>query len=295
MKGYGPCFYIAEAFRGLRANSLVNLLAVGTITMAVLLVGFFLLIFFNLRGVVGEMSSRLEISVYLKDGITAQEREFLEARLKAEPGVRKVNYLSRDAALALFRKELKGQEALLDGLGDNPLPDSYEVSLDLRPNETDRIRAFAGKFATLPGVEDVSYGKQGAETIALLFSLVLYGGAALAVLLGITVVFIISNSVRLALYARGQEIELMQWIGGTRGFIRGPFLIEGMMISMLGSALGISILAGIYYALPREAMLILSRPFGLEFLPAPAILTLIGGGGVLGLSGAFVSVAKFLE
>lgn len=295
MKGYGPFFYFGEAFRGLRANSLVNLLAVGTITMAVLLVGFFLLVFFNLRVLVGEMGSRLEISVYLKDGITAQEQDYLQARLKAEPGVRKVILLSREEALALFRKELKGQEALLEGLGENPLPSSFEVALDLRQGETDRIAALARKFAALPGVEDVSYGKQGAETIAFLFSLVLYGGAALAALLGVTVVFIISNSVRLALYSRGQEIELMQWIGGTRWFIQGPFLIEGMMIAMLGSSLGIAILAGVYYALPREAMVFLARPFGLEFLPVPAILALIGGGGVLGLSGAFVSVAKFLE
>jgi cell division transport system permease protein len=241
------------------------------------------------------MGSRLEISVYLKDGITLQEQEYLQARLKSEPGVRKVYPLSREEALKLFRKELKGQEALLEGLGENPLPDSFEVALDLRPGESDRIESLARKFATLPGVEDVSYGKQGAETIAFLFSLVLYGGAALAALLGITVVFIISNSVRLALYSRGQEIELMQWIGGTRWFIQGPFLIEGMMIAMLGSALGIAILAGVYYALPREAMIFLARPFGLEFLPVPAIFALIGGGGLLGLSGAFVSVAKFLE
>ncbi len=295
MKGYGPFFYIGEAFRGLRANSLVNLLAVGTITMAVLLVGFFLLIFFNLRVLVGEMGSRLEISVYLKDAITAQEKDYLQARLKAEPGVKKVSPLSREEALALFRKELKGQEALLEGLGENPLPNSLEVALDLRPGQSERIETLARKFATLPGVEDVSYGKQGAETIAFLFSLVLYGGGALAALLGITVVFIISNSVRLALYSRGQEIELMQWIGGTRWFIQGPFLIEGMMIAMLGSSLGIAILAGVYYSLPREAMVFLARPFGLEFLPVTAILALIGGGGVLGLSGAFVSVAKFLE
>lgn len=295
MKGYGLFYYIGESFRGLRANSLVNLLAIGTITMAMLLVGFFLLIFMNLRGSVSEMGSRLEISVYVKNGMTGQEKDYLLARLRAEPGVKKVAYLSKAEALALFRKELKGQEALLEGLGENPLPDSYEVGLDLRSGDVEWIEGLAEKFSTLPGVEDVSYGKQGAETLALLFSLVTYGGAALAVLLGVTVVFIISNSVRLALYSRGQEIELMQWIGATRGFIQGPFLFEGMMIAMLGSGLGVAILAGIFYALPREAVVFLSRPYGLEFLPPAAIFALIGGGGFLGLTGASVSVGKFLE
>ncbi len=81
-------------------------------------------------------------------------------------------------------------------------------------------------------------------------------------LLGVSVVFIISNSVRLALYSRGQEIELMQWIGATRGFIQGPFLIEGMMLAMLGTALSVGILSGLYYALPHEVVLFLSQPTG---------------------------------
>jgi cell division transport system permease protein len=295
MKGYGLFYYISESFRGLRANGLVNLLAVGTITMAMLLVGFFLLVFFNLRGTVSQMSSRLEVSVYLKDNVTGEEKDFLLARLKTEPGVKKVSYLPKGEALALFRKELKGQEALLEGLGENPLPDSFEVGLDLRAGGVERIEALAKKFSALPGVEDVSYGRQGAETLAFLLSFVTYGGAALALLLGVSVVFIISNSVRLALYSRGQEIELMQWIGATRGFIQGPFLFEGMLIAMLGSALGVGILAGVFYSLPQEAVLFLSRPYGLEFLPPAAIFSLILGGGLLGLTGASVSVGKFLE
>jgi cell division transport system permease protein len=295
MKGYGLFYFISEAFRGLRANSLVNLLAVGTISMAMLIVGFFLLAFINLHAVVKTLGDRLEISVYLKDGTTDHEKDFLLDRLKAEPGVQKVTYLSKADALALFRKELKGQEPLLQGLGENPLPDSYEISVDHRSADADRIEAMAKKFSGYPGVEDVSYGKEGAKMLSVLFKLVTYGGAALAVLLGVSVVFIISNSVRLALYSRGQEIELMQWIGATRGFIQGPFLIEGMMLAMLGSALAVGIIAAVYYALPQEALLFLSRTNGLDFLPPSVVASMIIGGSLLGLAGALVSVARFLE
>ncbi len=294
MKGYGLFYFISEAFRGLRANSLVNLLAVGTISMAMLIVGFFLLAFINLHAVVNTLGDRLEISVYLKEGTTGHEKDFLLDRLKAEPGVKKVTYLSKAEALALFRKELKGQEPLLQGLGENPLPDSYEISVDLR-SAADRIEAMAKKFSGYPGVEDVSYGKEGAKVLSGLFMLVTYGGAAIAVLLGVSVVFIISNSVRLALYSRGQEIELMQWIGATRGFIQGPFLIEGMMLAMLGSALAVGIIAAVYYALPQETLLFLSRPNGLDFLPPSVVLYMIIGGSLLGLAGALVSVTRFLE
>jgi cell division transport system permease protein len=295
MKGYGLFYFISEAFRGLRANSLVNLLAVGTISMAMLIVGFFLLALINLHAVVNTLGDRFEISVYLKDGTTDREKDYLLERLKAEPGVRKVTYLSKADALTLFKKELKGQEALLQGLGENPLPDSYEISVDRRSADPDRIEEMAKKISAYPGVEDASYGKEGAKVLSGLFKLVTYGGTALAVLLGVSVVFIISNSVRLALYTRGQEIELMQWIGATRGFIQGPFLIEGMMLAMLGSALAVGIITAVYYALPQGVIFFLARPNGLDFLPLSVVAFMIIGGSLLGLAGALVSVTKFLE
>jgi len=232
VKGYGLFYYIAEAFRGLRANSLVNLLAVGTISMAMLIVGFFLIVFLNLQTAVNALGDRLEMSVYLKEGLTEHEKDFIQHRIKMEQGVKKVSYLSKAEALQLFKKDLKGQEALIQGLAENPLPDSYEVTIDRRFADAKTIEVMAGKFSEYRGVEEVSYGKEGARMLSGFYTVITYGGMALAVLLGVTVVFIISNSVRLALYSRGQEIELMQWIGATRGFIQGPFLIEGMMPSI---------------------------------------------------------------
>jgi cell division transport system permease protein len=295
MKGYGLFYFIAEAFRGLRANSIVNLLAVGTISMAMVIVGFFLLVFLNVQTAVNSLGDRFEMSLYLKDGLTVHEKDFLLTRVKAEPGVKTATYLPKAEALALFRKELKGQDALIQGLGENPLPDSYELSIDRRYAEPDRLEALARKFSGYPGVEDVSYGKQGARVLTGLYKLITYGGTALAVLLGVSVVFIISNSVRLALYSRGQEIELMQWIGATRGFIQGPFLLEGMVLAMLGAALAIGVLAGVFYSLPQEVVLFLSRLNGLDFLPPSVITYMIVGGGLLGLAGGLVSVNKFLE
>ena len=295
MSGYGIIYFIVEAFRGLRANSVVNLLAVGTISMAMLIVGSFLLVFINLRPAVNALGDRLEMSIYLKDGLTSLEKDFLLSRIRTDPGVKKVTYLSKAEALALFKKELKGQESLIEGLGENPLPDSYEISIDRRYAEEEKLEAMAKKLSGYPGVEDVSYGKQGARLLAGLYRLITYGGMALAVLLGVTVVFIISNSVRLALYSRGQEIELMQWIGATRGFIQGPFLIEGMLLAVLGSALAIGVLAGVFYALPQEVIFFFSRPNGLNFLPPLVITSVILGGGLLGLAGGLVSVNKFLK
>ena len=295
MRGYGPIYTVVEAYRGLRSNSLVNLLAMGTISMAMLIVGFFLILFLNLRAAVGAMGERLEVSVYLKDGISQQDREYVLTRLKAEPGVKKVAYLSKADALEILKKELKGQEPLMEGLGENPLPESYEAIIDPAFAESAKMESLAKKVARFHGVEDVAYGRQGAEVLDRLLKTVTWGGVTLAVLLGVTVVFIISNSVRLALYSRGQEIELMQWIGATRWFIMGPFLVEGMLVAVLGTSLAVGVLAGVFHALPREVVLFLSGPGGLGFLPTPVIAYMVGGGGFLGLVGGLVSVNKFLE
>jgi len=295
MRGYGPFYFLAEALRGLRANGVVNLLAVGTISMAMLIVGFFLIVFFNVQSAVNKMGERLEMSVYMKEGLTQHEKDFLFYRLKMEPGVKKVVFLSKTEAFAMFAKELKGQEALIQGLGENPLPDSFELNFEHRFPESSSLELLAKKFSGFPGVEDVSYGKQGAEVLSGLYKLLSYGGISLAVLLGVSVVFIISNSVRLALYSRGQEIELMQWIGATRGFIQGPFLIEGTLLAMLGSALAVGILMAIYYSLPSEIMFLMSRVNGLDFLPPSVVAYMVVGGGLLGLVGGLVSVRRFLE
>jgi cell division transport system permease protein len=295
MRGYGPIYTFLEAYRGLRDNSLVNLLATGTICMAMLIVGFFLVVFLNLRSAVGAMGERLEVSVFLKDGLTEQDRDFILTRIKAEPGVKKAVFLPKADALAMLKKELKGQEQLMEGLSENPLPDSYEVTVDAKYADAVKMEALTNKFAKYFGVEDVSYGRQGVAVLERMLKLVTYGGVTLAVLLGVTVVFIISNSVRLALYSRGQEIELMQWIGATRWFIMGPFLVEGMLVVVLGTSLSVGILAVLFHALPHEVVLFLSGPRGLDFLPPPVIASLIGGGGALGLLGGLVSVNKFLE
>jgi cell division transport system permease protein len=295
MRGYGPIYYFIEAYHGLRSNGLVNLLAMGTISMAMLIVGFFLVVFLNLQAAVGAMGERLEISVYLKNVLTPQEQDYIFTRLKAEPGVKKAVFLPKAGAMELLKKELKGQEPLMEGLVENPLPDSYEITVDAKYADAAKMEALTKKIGKLYGVEDVSYGRQGVEVLDRLLKLVTYGGITLAVLLGITVVFIISNSVRLALYSRGQEIELMQWIGATRWFITGPFLVEGMLVAVLGTSLAVGILGGLFHALPREIVLFLSGPGGLDFLPTTVIAYMIGGGGALGFAGGLVSVNKFLE
>jgi cell division transport system permease protein len=295
MRGYGPVFYLVEAYHGLRSNGLVNLLALGTISMAMLIVGLSLLVFLNLRSAVGAMGERLELSVYLKDGLTEQEKDYLVTRLKAEPGVRNAVFQSKAEALALLRKQLKGQEALLDGLGENPLPDSYELTIDPRYSGAAQMDSLSKRLEKFHGVEDVSYGRESVEVLDRLLGMVTYGGMALAALLGVTVVFIISNSVRLALYSRGSEIELMQWIGATRSFITGPFLVEGMLVAAIGTALSLGVLAGLFRAIPQEAAHFLAGPGGFEFLPSWVMAYMVGGGALLGLLGGLVSVNKFLE
>jgi len=295
VRGYGPLFYLIEAYHGLRANSLVNLLAVGTVCLAMLIVGFSLLLYLNLHAAVDAMGDRLEMTVYLKNGLTDQDRDLLRTRLRSETGVRKIAYLTRDEALLLLKNELKDRESLFQGLTENPLPDSFELTIDPALAGDGKLDALAARIGKFYGVEDVAHGGAGAEMLSRLLRLVSWGGTALAALLGVSVVFIISNAVRLALYSRGQEIELMQWIGATRLFITGPFVVEGMLVTMVGTSLAVGLLAALFHAMPQEAVRLFAGPGGFLFLPPSMIAAMVGGGALLGLGGSLVSVNRFLE
>jgi len=270
VKGYGLFFYIAEAFRGLRTNSIVNLLALGTITMIMLIVGFFLLVFFNLQSSVQVMAKRLEVSVYLKEGLTEHEKDFLQSRLKAEPGIRKVTYLSKVQALDVFKKELKGQEALLDGLGQNPLPDSYEVMSTGPMRMPAVLKRSRANFPAIPALRTCPTEGTARKCWAGCSSSSPMAArrSRAAGRVGVFIHLELRSS-RALLARAGDRADAVD--RGHARFILGSFSDRRHAASMLGSTLSIGILAGLYYALPHEAVLFLSHTAGIDFLPLPVV------------------------
>lgn len=194
-------------------------------------------------------------------------------------------------------KTMMGEEAeLLDELEENPLP--YSMEFKLLGQDRAQVAAIAKKIGALPGVETISYDHQWADRLASLVMAIRYIGNILSFLLLAAVALIVSNTIKLTIIARRDEVEIMRFMGASDLFIKMPFIYEGLLQGLLG-AVGALILTGLLYLSVQDVLLELGRTFGillqLEFLPVSQLGLLVFLGAALGLSGAFISLSRFLD
>ncbi len=289
-------YFLKRAFRGIRGNPTVSLLSVITIAVSLLTLGAFLLLYQNLRASAATWGGDVQVVAYLAEGMAPDEVNRLLESISGLPEVSAVKYVSREDALARFRRDLGGQAGVLEGLSRNPLPASLEVTLREGGAGPTAVRTVAGRVRGIGGVEDVQYGEEwiaqyGAFMNFLRILGLLLGGFLLA---GSSLV--VANTIRLAVYARREELEILSLVGASKPFVRIPFLIEGVLQGILGGALALAILYGAYRTVePRlsKSLLLAAGHLDLAFLPAEAVLALLGVGAAVGLIGSALSVGRF--
>jgi cell division transport system permease protein len=240
-----------------------------------------------------------EVTAYLEKGLSDQRRADIFEHIKRQNGVVKAEYVSEKSALERFRTALGAQGSLLDGLSANPLPASIEFFADKAIIRDPRaMEGLLAGIRALEGVEEIHSGQDWINTLTplreglALLSLMLGGGLLVAV------VFIISNTIRLTVYAREEEIEIMRLVGATDSFIRAPFVLEGMIQGGAGTAVALVILAlGFGLAAPVWNLNLKALFLGMmiSFLPWLWIGGLIAGGIIVGGLGSFLCLARFLR
>lgn len=291
-------YFVRRALGSIRENPLINLVTVGTIAIAMLLFGSFLLLFGNLRAVVDRLGGDVQISVYLKDAATPPQIAALGERLKHVPEVSETTLQTKSEALAQYRKDNPEDAALLAELDGNPFPASYRVLLVPAHRDADTVTRLAADLARDPAVDDVEYGQEWIGRFTAFLKLLQAGGIGLGVMLVIAVVFVVSNTIKLAVFARRDELEIMQLVGATDLFIRVPYLLEGMLQGLSGALLAVGGLWAVYRAFSRQAAHALAPVFGtshLEFIPAGQLGLLLLGGVLLGTLGSFFAMGRFLR
>ena len=227
-------YVVREVFFSLRRNSWMAFASIGTVAVSLFIFGMFLIIVMNMNKMVDALESQVEISVYLKDETTQQQRSQVEARIRGMQGIERVTFVDKETAMTRFKERLGDQQFLLDALGEaNPLPDSFEVVV----RQPDMVRTAAAAIAALDGVETAKYGQDVVEHLFDITRLVRLFGVALMALLAGATLFIISNTIRLTVIARRKEIAIMKYVGATDWFIRWPFLLEGIVLGFFGSIL----------------------------------------------------------
>lgn len=290
-------YFSARAFTNIRQNIFVNVVTVATITLALLIISFFLLLFINLEGLADNWSKRVQVTVYFEQEPAPQELGMLRGRIQSLPGTAQVTYVTKADAVKRFRDRLKGQESLLDGVSADVLPASIEISLKRESRDSEGVEAYVAQLKKIPGVGEVQYGEEWVRRFNTFMNFMRLVGLLLGGFLLLAVVFIVSNTIKLTIYSRREELEVLGLVGATRMFIKAPFLIEGMIQGASGSILALVILAGCYFGFLHNAGNFLSfnpADAGLAFLSAECVAGIFAGGVLLGFLGSLTSLKRFI-
>jgi cell division transport system permease protein len=292
--------------RRIPVDAVMNLIRAGwgglasiiTIGVSFVIIGIFLLVILHMNALVAEWKEQFQLSVFLEDKITQTQLEILEKRIQNESAVKRVTFITREQALANFRRELKGQESLLEGLGSNPLPASFQIKIRegyQSPAALERLSAFLSR---LEGVEDIQYGQDWIERISNAARIVRLLGLIIGSVLTLGSALIISNTIRLAVYARAAEIEIMRLVGATKAYIRAPFLVEGVLQGTLGALLALGLLFGAYRLVAPALDLaspLLATASDRGLLELQLVAALVTGGAAIGALGSSLAVSRFLK
>jgi cell division transport system permease protein len=286
-------YFFEEAITSLWRSRLMNALSMATITVSLFVLGAFLTIASNLNEVVARWSRKVQVTFYLADRIDAGTRDGLVARIRQHPAVEEVTVVSRQEALDRFRSLFKDLRSLPEDLGENPFPASVEATLRHGHESPAAVKVLVDAFQTAAGVEEVQFDLLWIERLATAIRLVRVVGAFLGGILVLAAVFTISNVIRLTMYAREDELDIMRLVGATRTYVRGPFVVEGMIQGGLGGLFSVGLLYVAFRVL-APGMLAASDLLGRAavFLPLQMCLLIVVGGMVVGIVGSLVSLGR---
>ena len=291
-------YFVGRALLNIRQNVLVNVLTIGTISLALLIVALFLLVYVNLETTAEDWSGKIQVTAYFAQEPTTQEVAALIGRVKAIEGTDKITFVNKQEAMKRFRGRLKGQETLLDGVPADILPASLESTLKKKSRDDAAIEGYVGRLKKVPGISEVQYGEEWVRRFTAFMNFLRFVGALLGVFLLLAVLFIVSNTIKLTIYARRQELEVMELVGATRLFIKAPFLIEGIIQGATGAVIALIILVLAYFSFLHSATNFLNFSAtvrGLSFLPPLYSGGILLGGVVLGFLGSFTSLHRFIN
>ncbi len=234
-------FFMRESLRSMRRNAVPSFAALATVLVTVLVLGVFIPVAQVTSGAANDVRNRVLVGVYLKDGSTASDINRVSQLLRRQtPHVKSVTFVSKAQAFAQQSKADPAAYAIVDS---NPLPDSFRVTPD-KPDNVNAVRLalMKGNVPIDAAIATVSNRQADAQKILTATSLVKVTMAVLAVLLVIASILLISNTIRLSLFARRREVEVMKLVGATDWFIRWPFVIEGILLGAFGGVIAIGML-----------------------------------------------------
>ena len=284
-------YFFTEALASLWRGRRAGVLSIATITAALFVLGGFLLVTSNLDRLVARWTAAAEFSVYYRDAATPQERDAVDRALSGSGVVAARESVTKAAALERFKRDFPDLATTTSNFDRNPFPASVEVRL--RPAAgPDEVAGLAARIGGLSGVADVRYDRQWIARVLTTVTLVRGVGLLLALVLVVASCLTVANVVRLTLFARLEEVRIMALVGAPLGYIRGPFVVEGLLQGGLGALIAVGLLyAGFLAASARygDALASLTGPGSVAFLSASVAGWLVAGGMAVGCLGGIVA------
>jgi cell division transport system permease protein len=291
-------FFVFRALRNMRQSPMLCGAAVGTVAVALTILAFFAIVVLNVQKLTRHWSEDVQVVAFID---TAPEERLLRqwiADIRGLPEVEKVEFVSSIEALKRFKKRLADDADLLEGVDLDILPASLEITLNEDSRNRVAVSTLVSRLRQNTGLSDLRYGQEWLERFEAFVSLLRLAGAILGGFLLFAALFIVANTIKLTLYARRDELEIMALVGATPMFIKSPFLLEGALQGALGGGLAVAGAYALFQLFLRQGLDSLLLASGVErvtFLPMSWQLLLIAAGVLLGLTGSLLSLRKLVR
>ena len=288
--------FYRRAIKDILDNRFLTAITVITISLSIMIAAAFALFFINAGDILNIWQKGIRMMVYLKPDTSEAARLDTRYRLQSIAGVREIHFVSKSEALEKLKLQMEHHAALLDNLKENPLPDAFEVIVEPSARNSTELSFLAERIGALPAVDEVEYGQQWINRFSNIINLFRLAGYGIGTLFFMATVFIVANTIRLVLYSRRDEIEIMRLVGATDRFIKIPFFLQGMIQGGVGTLIGLTLLFGGYSLLTSHfSQNVSSDLISLRFFSLEICGGIVLGGILVGWLGSWVSLKQFMK
>ena len=298
-----PKYFFSETFTSFRRNFLMGFTAITTVAITLFIVGFFAILVFDIQGIINSIKGQVELAIYLQDNISPQLEDYIETEINSWEETSEVKYISKEQALERFREQNEGSDILKEIQG-NPLPASFEITL----NDPEKVELVALRFLDkdgnyIEGIDDVVYGQAYVRRLFSITAIIGTIAFIIIIVLLLATIVLIFNTIRLSIYARRKEIEVMKLVGASNWFVRIPFLFEGFFEGFMGSAVSVALLylLGNFLLIKGERVIVDTMRIkelailgsGHIIIYVYAVLILLGG--LLGVISSSIALRRYVR
>ena len=295
-----PPFFLREALRSIRSNAAVSIAATVTVLIAVFILGAFIPSFLYVQSTVDSQKQKVDVDVFISDAATVDQVNGLQTQIEAlrtQGQITEFRYVSKDDALVELRERLR-DPSILEELPGNPLPAKF----NLQPTDPENAEGIIAALDGHPAIDQelgISYGKETADRLLSVARFIQWAGLGLITILLVASILLIGNTIRLSIFARRREVEVMKLVGATNWFIRWPFVIEGVICGLIGAVLSVALLwavkVGVVDQWIADADSALTRDEATTIGFVWLSLLLIAAGAVVGALGSGITLRRFLK